>query len=157
MNEENSWRLNNTLANKMTIDLSQFDRGVYLVNVLGIVYNPKTKKILIGRRENDPHVKELEWSFPGGRLHQDKTVEETLRHEVKVKTEVNVRVKNILLARIPEENKQFLLLYYYCETTNGKAQAGEKFMEVNWINPNEYKRYFKTSVHPEIRRFLEKL
>jgi len=45
------------------LNWSEFDRGVFLVNVLGIVYNPKTKKILIGLRENDPYVPELSWQF----------------------------------------------------------------------------------------------
>lgn len=145
------------LQKKMITDFSQFGRGVYLVNVLGIVYNPKTKKILIGRRENDPHVKELGWSFPGGRLHYDKTIEETLRYEIKIKTGIDVKVKKMILARVPKENEQFLLLYYYCETSNSQAQAGEKFVEVKWIEPKGYRHYFKTSVHPVIRRFLEKL
>ncbi|MCX6774860.1 MAG: hypothetical protein NTY99_02090 [DPANN group archaeon] len=39
------------------LNWADFKRGAFLVNVLGIVYNPKTKKILIGRRENDPYVK----------------------------------------------------------------------------------------------------
>jgi hypothetical protein len=36
---------------------SKFRRGVFLVNCLAIVYNPKTGKILIGKRERDPYVK----------------------------------------------------------------------------------------------------
>jgi len=41
------------------IDFNQFDKGVFIVNVLGVVYDPKTKLILIGHRENDPFIKEL--------------------------------------------------------------------------------------------------
>ena len=43
--------------------------------LLAIIYDPKTNKILIGRRENDPHIKQLTWGFPGGRLCE-KEVEE---------------------------------------------------------------------------------
>lgn len=39
----------------MKIDWDSFDRGVFLVNVLGIV--PKEGKILIGRRDEDRYVK----------------------------------------------------------------------------------------------------
>ena len=51
----------------MKINWNKFDRGVFLVNCLGIVFDKKIKKILIGRRQNDPYLKELTWGFPGGR------------------------------------------------------------------------------------------
>ncbi len=37
-----------------------FDRGVFLVNLPGIIHNPETKMILIGKRERDPYLKELD-------------------------------------------------------------------------------------------------
>lgn len=36
------------------MDWTQFDRGIFLINVLGIVYNQHTRQILIGKREHDP-------------------------------------------------------------------------------------------------------
>jgi len=139
------------------LDLIEFDKGVFLANVLGLVYNPKTKKLLIGRRENDPYVKELSWSFPGGRPTYGKSLEASLVKEIKIKTGVKVKVRTIILARIPKENKQFLLLYYLCETNQTKIKAGEKFVEVKWIKPREIQKYFKTSIHPQLLKFLKVL
>ena len=133
----------------------KLDRGVFLVNVLGIVYNPKTKKILIGKRENDPYVKELSWSLPGGR--PEKNLEDSLIYEIKIKTGIKVKVKDLIFARVPKENERFLLLYYFCETNQTKTKAGEKFVEVKWIKPNEVKKYFKTSIHPQLLKFLKTL
>lgn len=65
----------------MAFDWSQFDRGVFLVNCLAIVY--KKGKILIGRMEKDKYIKELTWSFPGGRPTYDRPLEESLKDEVK--------------------------------------------------------------------------
>jgi len=139
------------------LSLAEFDKGVFLVNVLGLVYNPKTKKLLIGRRENDPYVKELSWSFLGGRPTYGKSLEDSLVKEIKIKTGVKVKVRTIILARIPKENKQFLLLYYLCETNQTKIKAGEKFVEVKWIKPKEIQKYFKTSIHPQLLKFLKVL
>jgi len=136
---------------------AQFDRGIFLANVLGLVYNPKTKKLLIGRRKNDPYVKKLSWSFPGGRPTYGKSLEDSLVKEIKIKTGVKVKVRTIILARIPKENKQFLLLYYLCETNQTKIKAGEKFVEVKWIKPKEIQKYFKTSIHPQLLKFLKVL
>jgi len=136
---------------------SQFGRGVFLVNVLGIVYNTKTKKILIGRRENDPYVPELSWQFPGGRPAYDKSLEHYLKLEIKKKTNISVVVKRIVWARALPEKKEFLLIYFYCETAETEAKAGDKFVEVKWIKPVEVKKYFTTSIDPKMMEFLKKL
>jgi ADP-ribose pyrophosphatase YjhB (NUDIX family) len=139
------------------IDWNSFDRGVFLVNCLAIIYNPKTKKILIGKREPDPYIKELRWSFPGGRPAYGRTLEKSLKDEVKKKTNLKVNVKKLIFARLPREVKEFLLLYYYCETNARNAKAGEKFTEIKWIKPAEAKKYFSTSVDPFIMKFLKQL
>jgi ADP-ribose pyrophosphatase YjhB (NUDIX family) len=59
---------------------------VFLVLALGIVYDPKTKMILIGRRENDPYIPELTWSFPGGKLAYKEDMEFYLKEEILKKT-----------------------------------------------------------------------
>jgi len=139
------------------LDWSKFDRGVFLVNVLGIVYNPKTKMILIGRRENDPYVKELSWTFPGGRPGYEKDINHYLKLEIKKKTNVDVVVKKVVLARIPPEHSEFLLLYYFCEYKKGIARAGEKFVDVKWVKPLYAQKYFTTSLHPDLVAFLKTL
>lgn len=67
------------------MDWAQFDRGVFLVNVLGIVYNPKTREILIGKREEDPYIKELSWCFPGGRPDYEDDLEFYLKGGLKAR------------------------------------------------------------------------
>jgi ADP-ribose pyrophosphatase YjhB (NUDIX family) len=139
------------------IEWNSFEKGVFLVNVLGIVLNKKTGKILIGKREKDPFVEKLSWVFPGGRPAYGKTLEESLKLEVKKKTGVNVKVMRDFFIRIPKERKEFLLIYYYCELTGGKLKAGEKFTEVKWVKPLEVKKYFTTSIAKETLEFLKKL
>ncbi len=139
------------------MDWQGFDRGVFLVNVLGIVYDKKKRKILVGRRENDPFVKELGWCFPGGRPAYGKKLEEGLKEEIKKKTNVEAKVKEKFFIRIPPERKEFMLIYYYCEFLKGKAKAGEKFFDVKWVKPLEVRKYFTTSIAPEVLKFLKSL
>ena len=136
-----------------------FDKGVFLVNVLGIVYNPKTKKILIGRREDDLYIKKLSWCFPGGRPAYENDLEYYLKHEIKIKTGLDVDVKKMIFVRALPEKKEFLLIYYYCEVVGGEEKAGEKFLEIKWVKPTEVQEYFitSTSLDPKISGFLESL
>lgn len=143
---------------KEKIDFNQFDRGIFIINLVGIIYNTKNKKILIGRREKDVYVPELTWGFPGGRPAYDKTLEESLTEEIKKKTGLKAEIKKIIFARItPEIQGKQILIYYYCETKQENARAGEKFVEIKWISPKEYKNYFKTSIAAEISKFLNSL
>ncbi len=138
-----------------------FKEGEFIVTLVGIILNKKTRRILIGKREGDKLVPELKWSFPGGKLESATNLEEHLLNEIKKKTGLEkVDIKKILLARItPEIERKQIILYYYCETDKNEedAGAGEKFVEVKWINSKDWKNYFATSVHPNIIKFLEKL
>lgn len=136
--------------------MRRFDRGLFLVNALAIIY--KDGKILVGKRKGtDPYIKELTWTFPGGRLYHTKSLEDSLKAEVKKKTNLDVEIKKLVFARVWPEKKEFLLLYYYCEPTGGTEKAGEKFTEIKWVKPTEVTEYFTSSVDLEIMEFLRQL
>lgn len=139
------------------IDLNKQDRGAFLVNCLAIVHDRKQNKVLIGKREKDPFIPKLEWCFPGGRPVHDKSLEESLKHEVKKKTNIDIKIKQLVFARVLPEHDQNLLLYYHCEPLSGELRAGEKFVEAKWVAPSEVAKCFSTSVDKKISRFLKEL
>jgi len=139
------------------MEWKDFDKGVFLVNCLGIIYNPKTKKVLIGRRENDPYIKELTWCFPGGRPGYKDDLEYYLKEEIKKKTNLDVKVKKIVFAKTYPEKREFLSIYYFCEFIKGKKEAKERFKEVKWVKPTEVNDYFTTSLHSQVLEFLKSL
>lgn len=130
------------------------DQGVFLVNVLGIVFDPKTKKILIGKRENDPYIKELSWCFPGGRPKNGEDLEDSLKREVKKKTGLNVGSVGVIFAKTYPEKREFLSIYFLCEVVGGEEKAGELFTEIKWVNPEELENYFTTSFHPKLKEYI---
>ena len=139
------------------MDWKQFNRGVFLVNVLGVIYNPKTKEILIGKRENDPHIKELSWCFPGGRPSYKEDLEFYLKHEIKKKTGLDINAKKVVFAKTYPEKREFLSIYYLCDVRGGKEKAGEDLVELKWVKPAEVKKYFTTSLHPKLLKYLKTL
>lgn len=128
-----------------------------MINVVGIVFDSRTEKILIGKREDDPYLKELTWCFPGGRPRYGEPLEQGLKREIKKKTGIDVEIKKMVFARAIEEREEFLVIYYFCKPAGGELKAGEKFTEVKWVRPTEVKRYFRTSIHPRVMGFLQKL
>jgi len=135
----------------------EFNRGVFLVNVVGIVFNPETKKILIGKRENDPYIEKLTWSFPGGRPNYNEELEDALKREIKEKTGLEVESLGAVFAKTYPEKREFLTIYYLCEVVGGKEKAGEKFVEIKWVNPEEIEKYFTTSFHPKLKEYIMNL
>ena len=145
------------MLNKMKtkkMEWEKLDRGVFLVNLVGVIFNPKTKKILIGRRENDPYLEKLAWCFPGGRPNYDEELEEALKKEIKIKTCLKVESLGTIFAKTYPEKKEFLTIYYLCEAIGGKEKAGEKFVELKWVNPEEVEEYFTTSFHPKLKEYI---
>jgi len=139
------------------MELSKFNKGVFLVTVLGIVYNPKTEKILIGKREKDPYVKKLGWCFPGGRPAYEKDLEYYLEKEIAKKTNVKIKDCKAIFAKTYPEERKILSIYYLCNYASGKAKPKDKFVEVKWVKPTEVKKYFTTSLHPTLFKFLRGL
>jgi len=139
------------------MDWAQFEKGVFLVNVLGIVYDSRTRLILIGRRENDSYLKDLSWSFPGGRPAYQEDLDFYLKEQVKTKTDLEVEVKNIVFAKTYPEKREFLSIYYLCEFIGGEAKAGEKVVEIKWVKPTEVQSYFTTSLHRTLLEYLKTL
>ncbi|MFH1585249.1 MAG: NUDIX hydrolase [archaeon] len=124
------------------------------VIVLGVIFNPSTRKILIGRRENDPHVPNLTWCFPGGRVEVDEDVNHTLKREIKLKTGYEVKNLGCIFSGVFQENQEFFNVYFLCEVFKGEEQAGDDIKELKWVNPGEVEKYFETKIHKRLKEYL---
>jgi len=134
------------------VSWESFDRGVFLVNCLAIIL--RDRKVLIGRRESDHYIKELTWTFPGGRPAYRVSLTDSLKKEVKKKTGLKIEIVKLLFARTLPEKPEFLLLYYAAKPIGGKEKPGEKFVELQWVKPADALRYFTTSIDPYIKQLL---
>ena len=139
------------------IDWKKHKSGVFVVIVLGIVYDPLTKKILIGRRVKDLHIKELTWAFPGGKPEYGEDLEEAVKREVKEETNLNVESLGTVFAKTYPEKMELLSIYYLCEVKDGKEKAGDDFIELKWVKPAELEKYFTTSFHRRLKEYIMNL
>jgi len=139
------------------MDESLTEKGPFLVVLLGIVYNPKIRQVLIGRREDDFLMPKLSWAFPGGRGGWVQELEDHLKDEIKAKTGLDVEVERQVFAKTYPENRQILSIYYVCKTNSTEATASGSFKEVKWIAPQDVEKYFTTSVHPKVLEILKEL
>lgn len=136
-------------------DLSvKYPAGVFHTIVLGIIYDPKEKKILIGKQVKDPHIEKLTWAFPGGRPEYGEELEEAIKREIGGETHLVVESLGPVFAKTYPERKDLLAIYFLCEKVNGKENADEDFEELKWVGPEEVESYFTTSLHPQLKEYL---
>ncbi len=139
------------------MELDKLEKGTFLVTLQAIIYNPKTKKILIGKRENDPHVPQLSWSFIGGRAHYDE-LEKSVKKIVKEKVGLDVEVGKVIHAKTYPEHRKIISIYFTTTYQSGEPELkSQYFVELKWIKPTEIKKYFTTSIHPEVYKFMKTL
>jgi len=129
---------------------SQFFENV----LLAIVFDPRKKKILIGKRENDPNVKNLTWCFPGGKPNHSEDIDKCLKKKVKLKTGYDVENLGAVFAKTYPEKRELLAIYYLCEVTGGKENPGDDLVELKWVSPEELEKYFTTSFHPALKEYI---
>lgn len=125
--------------------------------LLAIIYNPKEKKILMGRRENDPHVKQLTWCFPGGKPNHNQELEEVLKNKVKLKTGYEISNLGSIFIRIAPEKRNQILIYYLCEVIEGEATPGDDLVELKWVSPEKVEENFTTSFHQNLKEYIMNL
>ncbi len=122
--------------------------------LLGVIFDPAKRKILIGRRENDPHIKELTWVFPGGSLNYKEDLDAALKKKIKEKTGLDVKNLGAIFAKTYPEKKEFLSIYFLCEAIKGEAKAADDLVELKWVKPEEVENYFTTSFHPHMKEYV---
>ena len=130
----------------------------FQVILLGIVFDPKTKKILIGKKEKDYQLEKLTWSFPGGRAsHDEEELAETLKKKIKLKTGLEVASLGSIFSKTYPEKRDLLSIYYLCEVVGGKEKAGDDMTELKWVSPEELEEHFTISFHPNLKEYIMNL
>jgi len=124
------------------------------VIVLGIIFDPKTKKILIGKRITDPSLEKLSWAFPGGKLKPGDEVDKALKYHVKRKTGYGIKNLGAIFSKIYGEKENLLAVYFLTQVFEGEEKPGNDLTELKWVSPKELENYFTTSFNKKLKQYL---
>jgi len=129
----------------------------FSIILLGVIFNQKTGKILIGRRENDPDVPKLTWCFPGGELVLKEDINDSLKKSIREKTGIDVKeLKPVFVKTYPEKEDLFAV-YFLSGIFEGEEKPGDDFVELKWVSPEEIEEHFTTSFHPKLKKYIMNL
>jgi len=141
-----------TEENTSNIEVPKFE-----VVVLGIIFDPKNKKVLIGKREDDPCIPDLSWCFPGGRCIPGEDVDKALKKAIKEKTGYDIKNLGAFFSETCPEKEDLIMIYFLTQAFNGGEKLGEDIKELKWVNPKELDKYFTTSYHKKLKEFMDEL
>ena len=133
------------------------DKQKFEVVIVGIIFDPKEKKILIGKSKNDPVLPETTWCFPGGRATYDEDVDKTLKRNVKAKTGYDVKNLGAIFSKTYPEKPDLIGIYFLTQVFEGEEKPGDNLTELKWVSPNELENYFTTSFHKKLKQYLNEL
>jgi len=129
----------------------------FKVVVLGVIFDPQKKKFLIGKRENDPHIPELEWCFPGGRASHNEDVDKTLKKKIKEKTGYTIKNLGSIFVTNYSNKTDFMGVYFLTEVFEGEEKIGDGITELKWVTPKELEEHFKHPLPPRLKEYLTNL
>jgi len=133
------------------------DNHKFEVIIVGIIFNPRTKKILIARAEDDQTIPGLTWFFPGEMANHDEDVDATLKKTLKLKTGYDVKNLGAIFSKVYPEKPDLLAVYFLTEAFDGEEKPGAHLTELKWVSPNELRNYFTTSFHKKLEEYLNEL
>ena len=129
------------------------NQGFHVI-VLGIIFDPAKKKILIGKRENNSNKKGDEWRFPGGRIKPGEDIDKTLKTKIKEKTGYKIKNLGTFFSNTYPQSENLVAIYFLTQVFEGKEKPGRGLTELRWVGPEELKKYLAASIHKKLHEFL---
>jgi ADP-ribose pyrophosphatase YjhB (NUDIX family) len=122
----------------------------FKIKIIGILFEPKSRKILIGKNQGDK-----KYSFLEGELNYKEELDKCLKRVAKEKTGYKVHNLGAVYVKNKIKNqKDILEMYFLCEATEGKEKKGKKVEELKWIFPKNIEKELKEKFPPRLKEYI---
>jgi ADP-ribose pyrophosphatase YjhB (NUDIX family) len=122
----------------------------FSVKIIGILFEPKSRKILLGKNHGDKNL-----SFLEGNLKHTEELDVRLKRVAKEKTGYKVHNLGAVYAKNKIKNKKDLLeLYFLCEATEGKEKKGKNVEELLWVAPKDVEKKLKQKLPTRLKEYI---
>jgi hypothetical protein len=121
----------------------------FKVKIIGILFSPKARRILIGKNNGDKRL-----SFLEGDLRYDEELDVGLKRVAKEKTGYIIHNLGAIYAENRLIDKEALRIYFLCEATEGKEKLGKNVSELKWIIPKEIEKELGKKLPTRLKEYI---
>ena len=126
------------------------ESGKFHVRVIGIIFNPKERKILIGKNKGDKN-----YSFVDGELKYEEELNSGLKRVTKEKTGYDISNLGSIFAGLRKKDE--LAIYFLCEIKNGKEIRGAKVEKIRWVKAKEIEKLINEKLPGKLKEYLNSI
>ena len=122
----------------------------FYVKIIGIVFDPNQRKILIGKNKGDKN-----YSFVDGKLSYNQELNESLKKIIKDKTGYYTLNLGSIFAGV--KKKEELDIYFLCEIKEGKEDLGRGVKEIKWVKANEIENLINEKLPGKLMEYIKSI
>ena len=119
------------------------------VKIIGILFSPKARKILLGKNNGDKNL-----SFLEGDLKYEEGLDVGLKRVAKEKTGYIIHNLGAIYAENRLKDKEALRIYFLCEATEGKENPGKNVAELKWVIPKEIEKQLGKKLPTRLKEYI---
>ena len=121
----------------------------FLVRIVGIIFDPKKRKILVGKGED-----ETKYSFIEDELDYSLELDKKLKKAVLEKTGYKVHNLGAVYAENMLQREDKLKIHFLCEATEGKEKPGKDVKELLWAKPSEVEEKLQVKLPTRLQEYI---
>ncbi len=121
----------------------------FKINLIGILFDPKKRKILVGKNFGD-----TSYSFLDGELKYNEELDKGLKKVAFEKTGYKVHNLGVVYAENMLRNKEELNIYFLCEATEGKEKKGKNVEDLKWVLPKNVEKELGIKLPTRLKEYI---
>ena len=124
----------------------------FRIKIVGIIFNPANRTILIGKNHGDE-----KYSFLEGDLNYEEELDVCLKRTITEKTGYIAHNLGAIYAenKLREDDK--LKIHFLCEATEGEEKPGQNVAELKWVKPSEVEEYLQVELPTRLHEYIMNL
>ncbi|MBU2612362.1 MAG: hypothetical protein KKB62_01425 [Nanoarchaeota archaeon] len=121
----------------------------FLVKIVGIIFDPKTRRILVGKGEGD-----TKYSFIEDDLDYGLELDKKLKKAALERTGYKIHNLGAVYAENMLQREDKLKIHFLCEATEGKEKPGKDVKELLWVKPSNVEDKLQVKLPTRLQEYL---
>ncbi len=128
------------------------EQNKFKIKIVGIIFSPSTRKILIGK-----NYEEEKYSFLEGDLTYKEELDKCLKRTITEKTGYIAHNLGAVYAenKLREDDK--IKIHFLCEVTEGEEKPGKDVEKLIWVKPSEVEEKIQVKLPTILHEYIMNL